>query len=90
MPERLDLNASLEAQARQVHALRNKARAAARELMADRNLAAERTKSNLNLSWDQVVEKTVGKGFEGGNVLREIISSYQRSRAGVSQKLGIE
>lgn len=67
----------------------NEARTTARELMSDRNLAAELTKSNPNLSWDKIVEKADGKGFEGGDVFREIISSSQRSRTGVNQKLGL-
>lgn len=90
VPERLDRNASLEAQARQAHALRNEARTTARALMANRDLAASITMENPNLSWDKIVEKTVGKGFEGDDVFRDIISSSQRSRTNVNRKLGLE
>lgn len=89
IPERLDPNAPLEAQARQAHALRNEARTMARDLMADRDLAAQLARDNPNLSWNDIVARTQGKGFQGDDMLREIISSSQRSRTSVNQKLGL-
>ncbi|WP_179381732.1 hypothetical protein [Jannaschia marina] len=90
IPERLDPNAPLEAQARQAHQLRNAARTQARDLMADRELAAQLARDNPNLTWDQIVARTRAKGFGGDDVFNEIIASSQRSRGSVNKKLGLE
>lgn len=89
IPERIDPNAPLEIQARQAHALRNEARTTARELMADRNLASQLVRDSPNLSWGEIIEKTRAKGFQGDDIYREIVSSSQRSRKSVNEKLGL-
>ncbi len=90
IPSQLDRSLPLEGQARQAHALRNDARTTARDLMSDRELAEQLSRDNPNLTWDQLVEKTSAKGFEGDDIFREIIESSQRSRQSVNKKLGLE
>lgn len=90
IPKKIDTSASLEGQGRQAHALRNEARAAARELMANRKLAEQLARENPNLTWEQIVARTEAKGIEGDDVFREIIASSQRSRSSVNKKLGLE
>jgi len=50
--ELINKNASLEEQARQAFELRNQFRTQARELMADRDLAASLNKTDPNLTWE--------------------------------------
>ncbi|KIN70519.1 Hemagglutinin-related protein [Sulfitobacter noctilucae] len=90
IPGQLEADAPLEAQARQAFQLRNAARTQARDLMADRNLAAQLARDNPNLTWDQIYSRTVDKGFTGDDIFREIIGSSQRSRPSVNRSLGLE
>ncbi len=90
IPDRIDRSLPLEGQAQQAHALRNDARTTARDVMSDRELAEQITRDNPNLTWDQLVEKTRAKGFEGDDIFREIIESSQRSRQSVNKKLGLD
>ena len=90
IPSQLNPNDPLGTQARQAHGLRNEARTMARDLMSDRELAAQLARDNPNLTWDEVVSKTMGKGYTGDDIYREIVSSSQRSRTSVNKKLGLE
>lgn len=90
IPELINKNASLEEQARQAFDLRNQFRTQARELMADRDLAASLNKTDPNLTWEQVIQKYTEKGFQGDDLYREIVNSAQRSRTSVNKSLGIE
>lgn len=57
--------------------------------MSDRKLADELNANERNMTWEEIVEKTKNKGFEGDDVYEEIINSSQRSRKSVNDKLGI-
>lgn len=58
--------------------------------MADRNLANQLMKNEPNLTWEQLVNKSVNRGLTGDDVYRHIIDSSQRSRSSVNKKLGLE
>lgn len=90
IPSMIDKNLSLEQQARQVVDLRNQFRTQARELMADRELAASLYKTDPNLTWEQVVQKYSDKGFSGDALYQEIVNAAQRSRTSVNESLGIK
>ena len=90
IPGMINKNLSLEQQAKQAVDLRNQFRTQARDLMADRDLAASLNKSDPNLTWDQVVQKYSDKGFKGDALYQEIINATQRSRTSVNESLGIK
>jgi len=87
---------TLKEQAKKAFDLRNKFRSKARDLMADQKLAGELRKSDPNLTWNQIVEKTINKLKKKGidatdnNIYKEIVESSQRSRQSVNKKLGID
>ncbi len=86
----INKNLPLEEQAKQAFNLRNSFRTAARELMADRELANSLYKTDPNLTWEQVVNKQIEKGLKGDEIFYAIIESSQRSRVSVNVKLGLE
>jgi len=74
IPSLIDKNLTLEQQAQQASNLRNQIRTQARDLMADRDMAASYNISDPNLTWEQVVEKYSNKGFQGDALYNEIVS----------------
>lgn len=90
IPKLINKNLSLEEQAKHAFELRNKFRKEARELMSDRKLADELNINEKNMTWEEIIEKTKNKGYEGDEVYNEIINSSQRSRKSVNENLGID
>ncbi|WP_168123966.1 RHS repeat protein [Paenibacillus sp. HB172176] len=86
---RIDTTLSLEQQAFQAFKFRNQIRQQARDLMSDRTLAQSLAKTDPNLSWEQVVQKQISKGFKGDEIWKAIIQSAQRSRKSVNDKFGL-
>lgn len=80
IPNLIDHSLSLEQQARQAFELRNQYRTQARELMSDRQLAELLYKTDLNLTWEQMIQKQIDKGLSGDDIYKAIIESSQRSR----------
>jgi filamentous hemagglutinin len=80
---------TLEKQAKQAFDLRNLFRTMARDLIADRDLAEKLLLEDPNLTWDQVIQKAVDKGYTGDEIYRYIIDSSQRSRPSVNKDLGL-
>ena len=90
IPDLIDESLPLEQQARQAFDLRNQYRTQTRELMSDRQLAESLYRTDPNLTWEQVIQKQIGKGLSGDDVYKEILESSQRSRTSVNQLLGLE
>ena len=90
IPNLIDKNLPLAQQAKQAFELRNKFRTRARELMADRQLAEQLNRTEPNLTWDQMVNKQIEKGYSGDEIYKAIIESSQRSRKSINQILGLE
>lgn len=90
IPSLINNELSLEDQAKQAFGLRNIFRTTARELMADRNLAAKLNVEEPNMTWDQVVKKYSDKGFSGDELYKKIIGASQRSRQSVNESLGVK
>ncbi|MVP02560.1 RHS repeat-associated core domain-containing protein, partial [Paenibacillus lutrae] len=86
---RIDSTLKLEQQAFQAFKFRNQIRSQARNLMSDRTLAESLAKTDPNLSWEQVVQKQIKKGYTGDDIWRAIIESSQRSRKSVNDKFGL-
>ena len=90
IPDLIDYSKSLEQQAYQAFSLRNKFRTAARELMANREVAEMLYKTDPNRTWKEIVQRQVDKGMTGDDIYRAIIQSSQRSRSSVNKSLGLE
>ena len=90
IPDLIDYGKSLEQQAYQAFSLRNKFRTAARELMANREVAEKLYKTDPNRTWKEIVQRQVDKGMTGDDIYRAIIQSSQRSRSSVNKSLGLE
>ena len=89
IPNLIDKSLALEEQAKQAFTLRNQYRTQARELMADRQAAEALNKSDPNMTWEEIVNKYISKGFSGDELYQEIINSSQRSRQSVNESLGL-
>ena len=90
IPGMINKNFTLEQQAQQAVSLRNQFRTQARDLMADRDLAASLNKTDPNITWEQAVKKYSDKGLQGDALYNEIINAAQRSRTSVNESLGIK
>ncbi|HLR35917.1 MAG TPA: hypothetical protein VK071_11410 [Tissierellales bacterium] len=90
IPDLVDKNLSIEKQTEQAFNLRNQFRTQARELMMDRTLAESLYESDPNLTWEQIIEKQISKGYSGDDIYKAIIESSQRSRKSVNKSLGLE
>ena len=90
IPGMINKNFTLEQQAQQAVSLRNQFRTQARDLMADRDLAASLNKTDPNMTWEQTVKKYSDKGLQGDALYNEIINAAQRSRTSVNESLGIK
>jgi len=88
IPSLLDKTAPIETQAKQAWALRNTFRTTSRELMANKEEAANLYKTKPNLTWDQTVKKYSNE--KGEIDYQGIIEASQRSNKEVNAKLGIE
>lgn len=80
---------SIEQRARLAFELRNSYRTQARTLMADRTLAGRLMLEEPNLTWEQLIQKTMNKGFSGDDIYLQIIGSSQRSRPSINNQLGL-
>jgi hypothetical protein len=87
IPNLLDKRLPLEQQARQAHEFRNIIRTYARDLMADRQKAAELARTSPNMTWEQTVNKYSSREFTGDALWNEIIKGSQRSRSSVNERL---
>jgi len=90
IPDLIDYSQSLEKQAYQAFSLRNKFRTAARELMANRELAESLYITDPNPTWEALIKKQRAKGLTGDDIYKAIIQSSQRSRVSVNKSLGLE
>lgn len=96
IPDLIDKSQSLENQAKQAFNLRNEFRTDARLMMKDRITADRLAREEKNLTWDELVNKTVDKlrrdnqAVTEENIYRSIIDSSQRSRSSVNKALGLE
>ena len=90
IPDMIDKSLPLEEQAKQAFNYRNQFRTQARELMADRELAESLYKTDPNLTWEQLIQKQINKGYTGDDIYKAIIESSQRSRKSVNKSLGLE
>lgn len=76
-------------QAEQAASLRNEFRTAARELMADREKAADLYQNKPNLTWEQVKQKYENRGYSGDALYQQIIESSQRTNPDVNKSFGL-
>lgn len=83
-------NLSKELQARQLIELRNRYKRQARDLMADREKAAELDTSDPIRPVEYYVEKGKAKGYTDDALWDYLIRSSRRSRSMVDQLFGLE
>ncbi len=85
--EKLDIEASLESQARDALNLRNDLRFKARELMKDLKDKDSLNEAKPNLSFEEmVIKKWRNKGLLGDDVLRDIIRSASTTNKEVNER----
>lgn len=85
----IDKSLSIKEQAMQAHALRNKYRAQARNLMADRRLAEELNINNSNLSFEHYENKYLNRGYNETELYEKIIIAATRTNRIVNKSLGM-
>jgi hypothetical protein len=81
---------SLEERAKVMFDLRNALRSWTRDLMVDREHAAQMSTENPNLTWEQVLEKYQGRAIEATDMWQAIIDGSTRSRPSINALLGID
>ncbi|MGH3723707.1 MAG: DNA/RNA non-specific endonuclease [Mycobacterium sp.] len=79
-----------ETRARAMVDMRNELRSWARELMVDRQGAADLNRDSPNRSWDQVVAKYSSEGYQGRELYEHIVEKSTASRQSVNEGLGID
>ncbi|NLG05980.1 MAG: hypothetical protein GX567_19455, partial [Clostridia bacterium] len=89
IPNLIDRTQPLEQQAMQASALRNQVRTQAREAMTNRELANSLFGLRPNMTWDEVVQKYIDKGYVGDELYQEIIKAALRSNPSVNQYLDV-
>ncbi len=87
IPSLLDSSLPLEGQARQAFEMRNSLRTQSRDLMSDRRLAESLSRTDPNMTWNQVVGKYSNR-YSGDALWNKTIGSSQSSRTSVNQSLG--
>jgi hypothetical protein len=85
----IDKSLSIKEQAMQAHYLRNKYRAQARKLMADRILAEELNVNNSNLPFEYYENKYLNRGYNDNDLYEKIIAASTRTNKIVNQSLGM-
>ncbi len=73
----------------QAHFLRNKYRAQARKLMADRMLAEELNVNNSNRPFEYYENKYLNQGYNDNELYEKIIAASTRTNKMVNVALGI-
>lgn len=61
-----------------------------KELTSNRQLAKFLYVTDLNLTWEQIIQKQIDKELSGDDIYKAIIESSQCSRPSVNQSLGLE
>ncbi len=89
IPSQIDRSLPLRVQSRRAFELRNQARAEARLLMRNRQLATDLDFTDPLPTWQQMLKRAASKGFEGEDIYRYILESSQRSRASFDAGLGL-
>ncbi|NDJ91979.1 hypothetical protein [Mycolicibacter kumamotonensis] len=69
---------------------RNSLRSWVRDLMNNREGAAEITQKNPNYSWDEIVAQRKARGLSGKDLYDSIIESSTRSRTSVNEAMGVD
>lgn len=91
IPNLLNTSKSLEQQAKQAHALRNKYRTQARDMMKDQELRRELDIDRPNPSFEDLVEHKRKKyGFTREEALEHIIMTASTTNKAVNESLGVE
>lgn len=85
----IDKSLSIKEQAKQAHFLRNKYRAQARKLMADRMLAEKLSINNTNLPFEYYENKYLNQGYNDNELYEKIITASTRTNKMVNVALGI-
>ena len=85
----IDKSVSIKEQAKQSHFLRNKYRAQARKLMADRMLAEKLSINNTNLPFEYYENKYLNQGYNDNELYEKIIAASTRTNKMVNVALGI-
>lgn len=85
----IDKSLSIKEQAKQAHFLRNKYRAQARKLMADRMLAEKLSINNTNLPFEYYENKYLNQGYNDNELYEKIIAASTRTNKMVNVALGI-
>jgi len=85
----IDKSLSIKEQAMQAHFLRNKYRAQARKLMADRMLAEELNVNNSNRPFEYYENKYLNQGYNDNELYEKIIAASARTNKMVNVALGI-
>ncbi len=85
----IDKSLSIKEQAKQAHFLRNKYRAQARKLMADRMLAEKLSINNTNLPFEYYENKYLNQGYNDNELYEKIIAASTRTNKRVNVALGI-
>ncbi|WP_346869660.1 MULTISPECIES: hypothetical protein [unclassified Clostridium] len=85
----IDKSLSIKEQAKQAHFLRNKYRAQARKLMADRMLAEKLSINNSNLPFEYYENKYLNQGYNDNELYEKIIAASTRTNKMVNVALGI-
>ncbi len=75
----IDKSLSIKEQAKQAHFLRNKYRAQARKLMADRMLAEKLSINNTNLPFEYYENKYLNQGYNDNELYEKIIAASTRT-----------
>lgn len=81
---------SSEERAKVMFEQRNSLRSWVRDLMGDRDGAADVTAKNPNYTWDEIVAQRKARGLSGNDLYDSIIESSTRSRTSVNDALGID
>jgi len=85
----IDKSLSIKEQAKQAQFLRNKYRAQARKLMADRMLAEKLSINNTNLPFEYYENKYLNQGYNDNELYEKIIAASTRTNKMVNVALGI-
>jgi hypothetical protein len=82
----IDASAPLQTQAEQAFGFRNLIRDRARSLMADRKTADYLRSIEKPFTWDGIIKKYQGQGFEGDDLWLKIIEKSKESRVSVNEQ----
>ena len=91
IPDMINTDLSIEAQARQAFELRNSFRTIARDMMQDVKARAELDISDPNRTFEELVHSKMSrKGLSREEAIKDILVTATKTRASVNKKFGLE